>query len=330
MSGTAFTDNRPGFPDGLFRALAQRAVWSQAELAACLAIPEHEVMAGLDRLESLGVALFRAEGQAGLREPIELLDGARIKSACAGSIDGIDLHVLEQVDSTSSWLEQKRRQGVRPPLACVAEVQWAGRGRRGRQWLMPPGAGLALSVLWDIRHWPAPDPTITLATGVVVLGVLESLGARGLSLKWPNDILVHGRKLGGILVEGYTHGGVGSGLILGLGLNLRLPKDLPIDQPYGDLQDAGFDTTVSRNILVARLLEALNHMLVTYPEPGFSSYHDHWQTHDACAGRSVMVRGGRTLEGVGCGVDAGGRLQVLTAEGMELVEAGEVTLRVSP
>ncbi|MCG5501105.1 biotin--[acetyl-CoA-carboxylase] ligase [Ectothiorhodospira lacustris] len=330
MSGHSFTDNRPVFPDGLLRALARRSAWPRAELAQHLSIAESEVEAGLDILDSLGLALLRTEARVGLRDPLELLDEARIRAAGTGGDRGLKLHVLEQVDSTNTRLAQMRRQGMAPPMACVADIQWAGRGRRGRQWLMPPGSGLPLSILWDIHHWPVPDPTITLATGVVVIRVLESLGARGLSLKWPNDILVHGRKLGGILVEGHAQAGSGAGLILGLGLNLRLPEGLPIDQPYGDLQGAGLDPAVSRNVLAARLLEALTDMLIAYPDPGFAAYRAQWLAHDACAGRSVVVRGTRTLEGTGCGVDAGGRLRVLTAGGMELVEAGEVSLRADP
>ncbi|MCG5512193.1 biotin--[acetyl-CoA-carboxylase] ligase [Ectothiorhodospira shaposhnikovii] len=329
MSGHSFTDNHPGFPDGLLRALARRSSWSRAELARHLMVAEAEVESGLEVLGSLGLALLRPDNRVGLEDPLELLDEARIRAAFGGNTD-LTLQVLEQVDSTNTRLEQMRRQGMAPPMACLADIQWAGRGRRGRQWLMPPGAGLPLSILWSIRHWPAPDPTITLAAGVVVIRVLEALGARGLSLKWPNDILVHGRKLGGILVEGHAQAGAGVDLILGLGLNLRLPRDLPIDQPYGDLRDAGLDLDVSRNVLAARLLEALTDMLATYPEPGFAAYRTPWQAHDACAGRPVLIRGARTLEGTGCGVDAGGRLQVLTAEGMVSVEAGEVSLRFAP
>ncbi|WP_143339806.1 biotin--[acetyl-CoA-carboxylase] ligase [Ectothiorhodospira magna] len=325
MSATSSSVFPQDFPAGLLRALARQAMWSPNALAQHLGVSGHQVVAGLEALSALGLALREEGTQVGLRDPLELLDAERITAARTGP--PLRLQVLEQVDSTNAWLARQQASPV--PMACVADIQWAGRGRRGRPWLMPLGAGLPLSIGWDIRHWPALDPTITLAAGAVVIQALTGLGARGLSLKWPNDILVHGRKLGGILVEGQVRAGTGAYLILGLGLNRHLPGPLSIDQPHGDLREAGIDPALSCNMLAAALLDALAQLPDSYPDPGFAAYQSQWQAHDACAGQPVVVhQGAHTLTGEGGGVDEQGRLRVLTTTGPVMVEAGEVTLRL--
>ncbi|MCG5515302.1 MULTISPECIES: biotin--[acetyl-CoA-carboxylase] ligase [unclassified Ectothiorhodospira] len=331
MRQASLPDHRPIFPDGLLTVLARGPQTSPQALALALGVPEATVRQGLNTLRDLGLALHEdTHGLIHLDTRLDVLDERGIQAGFDDPESAPPIQVLEQVDSTSAWLDRARQQGARGPLACCADVQTAGRGRRGRQWLMPPCAGLALSLLWDTASWPGPDPTVTLATGAALVQCLESLGAQGLGLKWPNDIQMDGLKLGGILVEGRLNRGGGGALILGVGLNLRLPGDLPIDQPYADLHRAGLDPLPDRSWLAGRLLQALIRMLETYPEPGFEAWQALWQDRDVCRGRAVTLAGDPAIEGIAQGVDAAGRLCVETASGQNWVEAGEVSLRVGP
>ncbi|MBK1692235.1 biotin--[acetyl-CoA-carboxylase] ligase [Ectothiorhodospira mobilis] len=323
------SDPLPRFPDGLLRLLAVPRTLQ--ELAARLDLPVPEVEAGLQCLREVGLA-WRRQGETILppEPPPDPVDAGRVRSALEDLPQVPQVHALEQVDSTSAWLDRARRQGVQGPVACCADFQSAGRGRRGRQWRMPPCAGMALSLLWDIRPWPRPDATVPLATGVVLAQALEDLGVRGLQLKWPNDLYLHGRKLGGILVEARAGRGGPDALILGVGINLRLPPHLEVGQPHADLAGAGLQPLPSRSRLAAALIRALVGMLQAYPEPGFAAFHGDWNRRDATRNRPVTLTGGGERRGIARGVDARGRLCLETARGREWIETGEISLRRTP
>lgn len=260
---------------------------------------------------------------------LDALDSAAIQAHWPGHFPLPELRVFEEIDSTNAWLGRARRDGARGPLICCADFQMAGRGRRGRSWIMPPRAGLAMSILWNTSDWPLPDPRVALAAGVVVVRCLESLGARGLSLKWPNDVLLDGRKLAGLLIEASQQGG-DSGLILGLGLNLRLPEDLDVGQAHADLLASGIAPLPSRNRLAALLLHDLLLMLTRFPRPGFADYHPDWLERDASLGRRVRVSGAHSLEGRAAGVDELGRLCIDVDGRRHCIESGEISLRECP
>ena len=119
--------------------------------------------------------------------------------------------------------------------ACLAEFQSAGRGRRGRRWLAPFASGLCLSVNWNFRDAPAALGALSLAIGVAILRALRRHRVHGLALKWPNDI-VHGRrKLGGILIDMRGEAAGPAYVVVGCGINVRLPQGLRAElQAEGD------------------------------------------------------------------------------------------------
>src|SRR5690606_15933943 len=110
--------------------------------------------------------------------------------------------------------------------ACIAEYQTGGRGRRGRSWRMPLGAGLCLSLGWQFERIPPELAALTLAVGVVVRRVLAETAAIELRLKWPNDLVWDERKLGGILLEMSAEAHGGCHVVIGVGLNVDVPRTL--------------------------------------------------------------------------------------------------------
>ena len=147
-----------------------------------------------------------------------------------------DIDLLEQCDSTNSVLLARAETGAASGSVVVARAQNAGRGRRGRAWISAVGDSLTFSLLWRLPHGVQPAG-LSLAAGLAVARALEKVSSVGAGdtpsfmpaqLKWPNDILLDGRKLGGILVEllpGATHGS--NVAVIGCGINLRLPAAMP-------------------------------------------------------------------------------------------------------
>lgn len=208
----------------------------------------------------------------------------------------------------------------------VSTHQRAGRGRRGRRWVTPPDSALALSML---AHQPPTgrwQSAVSLALGVAVAEVVASLGAPAVQVKWPNDVWVQGRKLGGILVESYA-----GGVVAGVGVNWQLDGAARalIDQPCIDLFDLG--VSVSPEFLAAALAEAWNETFDRFARHGWAAFEERWIGLDALSGKSVRLWTGahEPLEGVACGVDARGALQVDIAGQLRHFSSAEVSVRTS-
>src|SRR6056297_95117 len=142
------------------------------------------------------------------------------------------LDVFDTIDSTNDWLA-----GQTPPAqgrlaAAVADYQSRGRGRRGRQWDIPPGHGLCLSVARAVAVPAGGISALTLACGTAAAEALESLGADGIRLKWPNDLVLIDGKLGGILSEIAGRAGAAMHVVVGIGINVSLPAGFA---PPGDI-----------------------------------------------------------------------------------------------
>lgn len=238
------------------------------------------------------------------------------------------LTVLDVVDSTNRYLLEAEGFAAPGIHACVAGAQTAGRGRRGRAWLSPPGANLYLSVLW-VRDPAPPDVQgMSLAVGVAVARALASLGIERVGLKWPNDVFLDGGKLGGILVEMAAGGGLPWRAVAGIGINVRMPEEAGggIDQPWTDLATHG--VRPERNRLASRVLAEVIDAGEQFAERGFGAFRDQWNAHDAVRDQAVELRdGARRLRGIARGVDADGAL-LLEVDGECLrVLSGDVSLR---
>ncbi len=331
----AFT-HRPArdkhLPWVLLTTLASGQIWTVAELALRLGLAPSSVRRQLARLRVLGVEISPQPGAGyALREPIELLDAERIRGelTVAARRTCRELSVLPEVDSTNA--ELLRRQAVPAPAwrACLAELQTRGRGRRGRRWRMPPAGGLAISVL---RSFDVPLRSLaglSLCAGIAAAEALESCGLSAIGLKWPNDLMVERRKLGGVLVE---LGGSPRGFcqaVIGIGINYRLGgMSRSIDQPAVDVEALSGSAAPSRNALAAALLSRLVEALESFAGDGFEPFVKAWEARDLLRGRAVRVEtdvGPRF--GVARGVDGRGALRVQFVDGERSVEAAAVSLR---
>lgn len=311
--------------------LADGAWHSGETLAAAFGISRAALAKRIDRLKDWQLQIESRQGLGyRLPTPIERLDAARLQAALGGSLR---VRVDAVTDSTSSRLLERPATG--DPQALLAEYQTAGRGRRGRDWITPFGAQLALSLAWSFEALPSQLSALPLAVGVVCARVLHARGATAVRLKWPNDLVVAGddgalRKLAGILLEHRGEGGGGCRVVVGVGVNLAVQpvQAQALTQPWINLAEV-LAQPVSRNALAASLLRALHALLSAYPRSGFDALAVDWARLDATRDRPVrVVCGESSFDGIARGIDEHGALLVEAAGIVHRLHAGEVSLRL--
>jgi len=322
----------------VLQRLADGAWHSGESLGMQLGKSRAAVWKSIAGLRRLGLAVESAPGR-GYRwtQPAELLDRAAILAELSGpvraSLQQLDVHL--HCDSTSARLLDGPE--PRPGCLCVslAEFQSGGRGRRGRSWLSPPASGLCLSLGRVFSHAPARLAGLGLAAGVLVVEALEQLGAQGVGLKWPNDLVTADGKLGGILVDVAGEPAGPLRAIVGIGLNIHLPPALP-EQLAVDpaaLAPAGLagllaDAAARRNRIAAQLISHLGAGLQEFEQQGFAAFAERWQAHDRLYGLPVAVDGpGGRQRGTAQGIAADGALLLATGGEIVSLYSGEVSLR---
>lgn len=322
----------------LLGLLADGKPRSGAALAAGAGVTRAAIWKQIEVLRRRGVPIG-ARGASGycVPWPLQMLQTDRIRAALPASLARSlgALEVYWELDSTSSEL-QRRGATAGDFSVVLAETQQAGRGRRGRPWLSPPGLNLYLSCL---KRFPAGFAALTglsLAVGVIVLRALESLGIEGAGLKWPNDVLAvvdgqPGGKLGGVLVElsGEYQGPCAA--IIGIGLNVRLTPALQdqIGQPACDLASLAAGTPPDRNLVAAALIAALIEGLGQFERDGFAAFRADYARHDLLRDQPLQLSGALgAFHGIGAGVDGRGALRVRVDDGsVRAVDSADVSVR---
>jgi BirA family biotin operon repressor/biotin-[acetyl-CoA-carboxylase] ligase len=216
----------------------------------------------------------------------------------------------------------------------LAERQTGGRGRRGRAWTSPLAAHVYLTVARRFEGGLARLGGLSLVAGIAACEALRALGHAGVSLKWPNDLVVTDagalRKLGGLLVEGGGEGAGAARAVIGLGLNVRMPAEAAagIDQPWTDLASMS-PQPLSRNTVVATLLSHLLPALQQFDAEGLAPFLPRYAALDALAGRDLRVHeGAAAWPARALGIAGDGALRVCDADGCERhVHAGDVSVR---
>ena len=271
--------------------------------------------------------------------PSLLIEPHRLSTLLGSAHGRFDVDALAECASTSTELLERAALGAPSGSVVVADQQSAGRGSRGRHWLASPEASLTFSVLWCFDGGLERLAGLSLAVGLAVVRALETCGALGIALKWPNDILLDSAKLGGILVElqstpqDTTHKDSGRAqAVIGIGLNLTLPAG-EIERDGVALPVAALTNALAelpdRHLLFARLLIELARVFDDFAAGGFAVLRDDWQARHAWQDQPVrLLRDGRVvMAGVCRGADADGALLVHTAQGVERCLSGDLTLR---
>jgi len=318
--------------DILLRELADGRFHSGQELADSTGRSRTAIWKQIQRLQEglgLGIDAVRGRGYR-LAQPLELLDADRIRAEFGASthslVDG--LHVLGSVDSTNTRASADLPTESGRARVWLAEHQTAGRGRRGRSWVSTFGENLYLSLAWRFDLPMSQLAGLSLVAGVVVAETLHCEGLQGHALKWPNDVLVDGRKLAGILVDVSGEAGGPATAVIGVGINLSMPAADAgaIDQPWTDLRRVGVH--LSRNRVAGMLVERMVEACTTFSSGRLDPFLERWGRFDGLRGsRVAIVRGEHVVEGVYRGIAPSGALVLEEATGRTEHHAGEVSLR---
>ena len=239
---------------------------------------------------------------------------------------GTELVVFDSIDSTNEEARRRAEEGVTGPVWFAAKCQTSGRGRHGRTWQSRPG-NLAATGLFPYLGSPADAAKLSFATSLAVADVLDALAPGAtVTLKWPNDALLNGKKAAGILLENFGKGVDGAlRLAIGIGLNLRHhPPEQEANWPPTSVAaetgtDASFDTALV--ILAARL----DHWMSVIRKDGFAAIRDAWLDRAINLGREIAVRlPNETLIGQFTGLTDDGALVLETRDGLRHISAGDV------
>jgi BirA family biotin operon repressor/biotin-[acetyl-CoA-carboxylase] ligase len=232
---------------------------------------------------------------------------------------------LGQVDSTQAVAFALAAEGAVDGTVVVADSQAAGRGRRGRAWVDEPGASLLTSMILRPQLEPSRLPGLSLAAGVAVAEALTRAAGLTPRLKWPNDVLVGGRKLGGILLESRLTAGGAEGsatAVLGIGLNLTqrlFPAEIA-ERATSVWLATG--RPVDRDVLLSALIDAVGEWRRRLERRGFAPVRERWRALSDTLGRTVTVDG---VSGVAVDIDVDGALVVNDTDGRRhRVVAGDV------
>ncbi|MBX3712671.1 MAG: biotin--[acetyl-CoA-carboxylase] ligase [Lysobacter sp.] len=242
------------------------------------------------------------------------------------------IEVVDAIDSTNSELLRRRTpdSGI---VALFADRQLGGRGRQGRPWASPPGANLYLSVSRRFSGELARLGGLSLVAGIACAEAMRAIGAGGVGVKWPNDLVVDDdgvlRKLGGILIEGGLQDGAVRAVI-GIGLNVRMPAEAAaaIDQPWTDLQAQIDGGAPAREVVAATLLDSLAEALARFDAEGLAPFLPRFEALDMLRDAQVdALIADRMVTGVVVGIADDGALRLRADDRLQTLHAGEVRVR---
>ncbi|TCP17409.1 BirA family biotin operon repressor/biotin-[acetyl-CoA-carboxylase] ligase [Nicoletella semolina] len=233
--------------------------------------------------------------------------------------------VFQEIDSTNEYL-LNHCHALPCGSICLAEMQTAGRGRRGRQWYSPKGKNLYLSMLWKYDQTTISYiSALSLVVAIIIAETFQQLNVPDIQIKWPNDIYYQGKKMGGILLETKSDKS-NIYLVIGIGLNLSLPtvNTEIVTQAWTDLSDYEID----RNLLASILAKQLQKALSEFPSQGFIPYLTSWQKFDYFYQSPVtLFTDNQEIDGIAQGVNEVGQLLLKRKNALDAFSIGEISLR---
>lgn len=332
----------------LMQTLSDGEYHSGEELGNTLGVTRAAIWKLIKTINEWGVEI-ESSTKKGYRFPngIELLDKQKIlKNIQAAQRKVLQkFEIFDTLDSTNDYLMQtirnkhgshgavsQKKEGINPVHACLAERQTAGKGRRGRPWLSPFGTNIYLSLLWQFSKDFSELAGLSLVIAIAVIKALQIYGVpKGLALKWPNDVLWQHKKLAGILIETRGESNVQFNSVIGVGLNVQMPKSLSklINQPWTDLSQI-LSKKIDRNKLCGLLLDQLIMVITQFEHEGLKPFIKQWRQFDITFDQKVAIHTPTHIySGIARGVDEGGNILLESITGnIQSFSVGEISLRL--
>ncbi len=325
---------RPGGREvRLFELLADGRFHSGEVIARTLGVSRAAVWKTMQRLRAMGGAIDAVRGRGyRSRYPIEALSAqvmaAYLDPVVQARLDRLD--VVERIDSTNAALLGEARSDRR---VLFAEYQSCGRGRRGRRWESAWCGGFYLSLRWVYTDLPSGPGALALVVGVTLADTLEALGYGAIGVKWPNDLIRGGRKLGGVLIELAGDPTGTCRLVIGVGINWQIPPAFEGggDQPATGLMDIiGSTRRPGRNQVAAALVDALVRACHAFPANFDGILAERWPRRDVLYGREITIHQPSGLvTGRMAGIDREGALLLDTPAGQQRFYSGDIRVRLT-
>jgi BirA family biotin operon repressor/biotin-[acetyl-CoA-carboxylase] ligase len=305
---------------------------SGAEVAEQLGISRAAVWARIEELRKVGfdIAAGPHLGYRIVGEPDALLADDLLARLGKTKVIGRDIRVFEQTTSTNDVIEKLARDGVKEGAVVFAESQTKGRGRLGRKWISPERKGLWFSVLLRPDLRPQETTQLTVASATALRRAIQSETGLKPEIKWPNDILIGGRKVAGILTELSAELDRVKHVVLGIGVTVNLgagefPAELKKTATSLKIESG---KTISRAALAVAALRELDVDYARICARQFTAVADEWEEHCTTIGKDVTVQiGDRKIRGRAESLDDAGALLLRTEHGrLEAITGGDVTL----
>jgi BirA family transcriptional regulator, biotin operon repressor / biotin---[acetyl-CoA-carboxylase] ligase len=234
-----------------------------------------------------------------------------LQSRLAGRRMDWRLHFLPVVDSTNREAMKLAREGAAEGTVVFADSQTSGKGRLRRVWQSPPGCNLYVSFLLRPAIAPVDAARITLTAGVAVAEMISTFCCEGVGLKWPNDVLIRGRKVCGILTEMKTTGPDLDAVVVGIGLNVNIAAE-DFDPAYRHTATSMREETgktFRREVVAFQLCNHFEKWYQIFLREGFATVREQWLSHSGMTGRHMRILfQGEVQEGVVVGIDFDGAL----------------------
>jgi BirA family biotin operon repressor/biotin-[acetyl-CoA-carboxylase] ligase len=258
------------------------------------------------------------------------LSAEKIKNKLNSRKIGSKILIFSAVDSTNEQTKQYLEQDAPEGLVLIAETQTQGRGRRGRDWVSIPGAGIYLSVILKPKIHPRRLPQLTLLAGLATTLAINEFTDQKALLKWPNDVLLNGKKCCGILSETHPTRTDETGVIVGIGINANhSPPDFP-DEIKSTATSLRIETgnTIDRLSLICALLGHLDKQYNGFLNDPNQALMEKWLENSDLVGKKITVTHGKSAtNGTALGLDSQGRLLMRSEKGEEMAfDSGEVSL----
>jgi BirA family biotin operon repressor/biotin-[acetyl-CoA-carboxylase] ligase len=318
----------------LIKILSDGHFHSGEEIGTALGVSRAAVWKKLQKLEAMNIPFNSVKGKGyRLPEAVTLLDEQTLMDY------GFPQNIFDEItidlslDSTNNAMMQAAENNLTSRKICFAEMQTLGRGRRGRTWVSPFAQNLYFSVLWPFSQGIAAIQGLSLAVGLSVHRAMKEMGVVNSGLKWPNDILADYQgekaKLGGILIELTGDVTDACQVVIGVGLNLnvRIQDQAHIDQAAVGVKQLGI--SVDRNKITATVVSHLVEVLKSFSETGFAPLKQEWNDADMFRGCDTkLILPSSEIHGKCAGVNEKGELALDTEQGIQMFNAGEVSLRL--
>ena len=313
--------------------LSDGEFYSGQLLGQQLGITRAAVSKHVKQLEQLGLDIYSVTGKGyKLSSPLKLLEAQDIKSLSThmhAASNWLEVHHV--IDSTNDHLLAQVRDGkeMLNGHTVVAECQSAGRGRRGRKWISPFGSHIYFSYLWHLDGI-GQAMGLSVAVGLALRETIAEFIEQDVTLKWPNDVYVDGKKIAGILVELEGQADGPCSVVIGIGINVNMPTEAAkqIDQAWADLNSYA-KSPIDRNQFIAKLCSKLYSQLESFVNDGIAPLVSQWNQHDHYFGQSVkLIIGNHYTIGLCQGIDRQGGLVLQLPDGeSKSFYGGEISVR---